>query len=115
MGPFSDYDSYDALGLAELVRAKQVSAEGLLDEAIARAERVNPKLNAIVYKRYDEARAEIRRGLSVGPFTGVPFALKDLGLALAGAPLTSGSRYFKDYVPVYDDEITTRFKAAGLS
>ncbi|HKE37909.1 MAG TPA: amidase, partial [Candidatus Baltobacteraceae bacterium] len=112
---FAEYDSYDALGLAELVRAKQVSAEELLDEAIARAERVNPKLNAIVYKRYDEARAEIRRGLSVGPFTGVPLAVKDLGPALAGAPLTSGSRYFKDYVPVYDDEIVARFKSSGFA
>src|SRR5262249_4794395 len=112
---FAEYDSYDALGLAELVRAKQVSAEELLDEAIARAERVNPKLNAIVYKRYNEARAEIRRGLSVGPFTGVPLAVKDLGPALAGAPLTSGSRYFKDYVPVYDDEIVARFKSSGFA
>lgn len=111
---FAEFDSYDALGLAELVRAKRISAEELLDEAIARADRLNPKLNAIVYRHYDEARAQIRRGLSVGPFTGVPFAIKDLGPALAGAPLTSGSRYFKEYVPDRDDEIVARFKAAGL-
>src|SRR5262249_9236006 len=89
--------------------------EELLDAAVARAESVNPHLNAIVYKRYDEARAEIRSGLSAGPFTGVPLAIKDLGPALAGAPLTCGSRDFKDYVPVFDDEIVARFKAAGFA
>lgn len=111
----ADYDSYDALELAELVRTKDVTAEELLDEAIARAERLNPKLNAIVYKRYDEARIEIRRGLPAGPFTGVPLAIKDLGPALAGAPLTGGSRYFKEYVPAFDDEIVSRFKASGFA
>jgi Asp-tRNA(Asn)/Glu-tRNA(Gln) amidotransferase A subunit family amidase len=115
MGSFSDYDRHDAVGLAQLVADKQVTPRELLDEAIARGERVNPRINALVYKRYDEAAAEIKRGLPAGPFSGVPFVLKDLGPALQGAPLTSGSRFFKEYVPVYDDEIVTRFKAAGFA
>lgn len=115
MTAFADYDRYDALGLAELVRTKRVAAEELLDEAIERAEACNPTLNAIVCKRYDEARVEIRRGFPTGPFGGVPFVAKDLGPALAGVPLTGGSRYFKDYVPSRDDEFFARVKRAGFT
>ena len=115
MKVFAEYDRYDALGLAELVRSKQVSPDELLEEAIVRAERANPYVNAIVAKRYDEARTDARRGLPDGPFTGVPFLMKDLGPAVAGIPFTSGSHYFKDYVPSHDDEIVARFKAAGLN
>ncbi len=110
-----EYGSYDALGLAELVRAKRVSAGELLEEAIARAERANPHINAIVCRRYDEARAAAQAGLPGGPFAGVPFLMKDLGPALAGSPMTSGSRYFRDYVPAVDDEFVTRVKAAGFN
>jgi amidase len=115
MPGFSDYDRYDALGLAELVRNKHLSAEVLLEEAIARVERVNPALNALVCKRFDEAREDARRGLPEGPFSGVPFLMKDLGPALAGSVMTSGSRYFKDYVPDYDDEFVRLAKAAGFN
>jgi amidase len=115
MSGFPDYDSYDALGLAELVRTEQVSAEELLDEAIARVERVNPQLNAMVSRRFESARDDARRGLPEGPFGGVPFAIKDLGPALAGLPMTSGSRYFKDYVPDRDDEFVARVKRAGFN
>lgn len=114
MAAFSDYGRYDALGLAELVRTKQVSAEELVDEAIARAERVNPQLNALVHRRFEQARDEAQAALPDGPFTGVPCVAKDLGPKLAGVPLTSGSRYFKDYVPDHDDEYFVRAKRAGL-
>src|SRR4051812_30025976 len=77
---FSDYDRYDGLGLAELVKARKVSAGELLDAALARVEQLNPTLNAIVYPMYDQARAAIAAGLPSGPFTGVPYLLKDLGL-----------------------------------
>ena len=53
---FTDYDKYDGLGLAELVKAKKVSAREVIDEAIRRAEAVNPKLNFLSQKVYDEAR-----------------------------------------------------------
>jgi amidase len=115
MGGFSDYDRYDALGLAELVRAKKIAAEELLDEAIARVERVNPELNALVCERFDEAREDARRGLPDGPFCGVPFLMKDLGPELAGSVMTSGSRYFAAYVPTHDDEYVIRTKRAGLN
>jgi Asp-tRNA(Asn)/Glu-tRNA(Gln) amidotransferase A subunit family amidase len=115
MAGFTDYDRFDALGLAELVRSKQASASDLLEEAIARVERVNPHLNALVSERFEQARDEARRGLPDGPFSGVPFVMKDLGPALAGLPMTSGSRYFRDYVPASDDEYVARVKRAGFT
>ena len=114
MSGFAEYDGYDALGLASLVRTKQVSPSELLEEAIARAERVNPQLNALICKLYDVARARAQ-DLPDGPFSGVPMLVKDLGPALAGAPMTSGSRYFRQYVPERDDEFVTRLKNAGFN
>ena len=55
-----DYDRFDATALAKLVREKQVSPAELLDAAIARTEAVNPRINAVVPRHYDEARAAIR-------------------------------------------------------
>ena len=75
---FKEYGSYDGIGLADLVRKKQVSAKELLDEAIARTARVDPEINAVVVKHYDDAKRQIDKGLADGPFTGVPFLLKDL-------------------------------------
>ena len=69
---FAEYDDYDGLGLAHLVRRGEVSPLELLEEAIARIERNNPKLNAVVYKAYDEAKATAKSKLPDGPFKGVP-------------------------------------------
>jgi amidase len=111
---FDEYLKYDALGLADLVRRKQVTPQELLESAIARIEAVNPKINAVVTKMYDEARRTIDGGLPDGPFKGVPFLLKDLGASYAGARATSGSRLFANYVPDYDSELVKRYKKAGL-
>jgi amidase len=75
---FKEYGDHDAVGLAALVRKKQVSAGELLDEAIERTTKVDPKINAVVVKHYDYAKRQIDQGLPDGPFTGVPFLLKDL-------------------------------------
>lgn len=114
MGKLKDYESYDALGLAELVRKGDVTASELLDEAIERVEAVNPKINAVVTKMYDEARKSIKSGLPDGPLGGVPFLLKDLGAYYKGVPTTSGSRFFADYIPDHDNELVIRYKKAGL-
>ncbi len=111
---FSDYGDYDALGLAELVRARQVSAEQLLAEALARIEASNPKLNAVTVHAEALARQAIAAGLPEGPFTGVPMLLKDLGQCCAGLPLTNGSRFSSQQPPDYDGNLTERYKRAGL-
>ena len=108
------YDATDAVGLGEAVTSGEVTPAELLDEAIARVERVNPTLNAIASRLYDSARERASAAFA-GPFAGVPFLAKDLGPELAGAPLTMGSRYFAQYVPAADHELFRRVKASGFN
>lgn len=114
MSGFSDYGNYDALGLAELVRTRKVSPLELVEEAISRIEAVNPQLNAVIHTMYDHARELARRELPSGPFTGVPFLIKDLVAAYAGEPMCMGSRAMRTYVPDRDSELVKRFRAAGV-
>jgi Asp-tRNA(Asn)/Glu-tRNA(Gln) amidotransferase A subunit family amidase len=100
--------------LANLVRRRQVSAEDLLDAAVARVEARNASLNAVVMKLYDYGRQAIAAGLPDGPLCGVPFLLKDLSAALAGLPTTRACQYFADAVPPEDSAQVKRLKRAGL-
>ena len=111
---FTEYGRYDALGLAELVRSGQVSPTELLDEALSRTAAVNPQINAVIHLMEGRARDAIAAGLPEGPFRGVPFLLKDLMTAYAGEPMRFGSRLFQNYVPAMDEELTRRYRAAGL-
>ncbi len=111
---FTEYGSYDAVGLAELVRNRQVSASELLDEAIARTIKVDPQINAVVVRHYDYARGQIDKGLPDGPFTGVPFLLKDLEF-LEGTRTTSGASIYKDHVAAHTSTLARRFLDAGLT
>ena len=111
---FKEYGNYDAVGLAELVRKKEVSAKELLDEAIARTAKVDPQINAVVVKHYDYAERQIERGLPDGPFTGVPFLLKDLDL-LEGTRTTSGATVLKDFVADHSGTLAQRFLDTGVS
>jgi amidase len=112
--PLPEYESYDAVGLAELVRSGDVTASELLDAALARAADRNPSLNAIVIDMEKEARAAIEEGLPEGPLTGVPFLLKDLHLLVSGTRTTNGSVLFQDQVPDHDSELVMRYRRAGL-
>jgi amidase len=113
-GGFPEYDKYDGLGLAELVRKKQVKPVELVEEAISRIEKLNPQINAVVYKLYEQARRSAIGAMPDGLFQGVPFLLKDLRASLQGVPLTNGSRFFKNYIPDHDSEIIRRFKKTGV-
>ncbi|MGD8297403.1 MAG: amidase family protein [Desulfobacterales bacterium] len=114
MSGFKEYDRYDGLGLAELVKKKEISSAELCEEAIARIEKINPKLNAVITPMYDLARKSVQQLLPEGPFSGVPFLLKDLLADFAGVPLTRGSRACRNYIPDHDSEMVQRFKNAGL-
>ncbi len=114
MGGFAEYERFDALGLAELVRKGETSAEELLDEAVARAEAINPRINAIVLPMYERARAAIAAGLPHGPFTGVPFLLKDLHAGYGGVTTTHGCGLFANAVADHDTDLVARYKQAGL-
>ena len=111
---FKEYGSFDAVGLAELVRNKEVTPKELLDEAIARTERIDPQINAVVVKHYDYAERQIEEGLPDGPFKGVPFLLKDLDL-LKGTRTTFGANVLKDDVADRSGTLAQRFLDAGLA
>ncbi|MEW6125454.1 MAG: amidase family protein [Acidobacteriota bacterium] len=91
----SEFASFDGLGLAELVRKKQVSPLELVEDALRHVERLNPKLNAVLPKLFDieKARDRARRGAGEGRFAGVPTMLKNL-IAYKDASITNGSRMF---------------------
>jgi hypothetical protein len=114
MSGFADYEQYDALGLADLVRRGKVGASDLLDAAIERVEARNPALNAVVTKLYDYGRRAIAEGLPDGPFRGVPFLMKDLTSALADVTMTRGSRFADTAPAAADSEHVKRLKRTGL-
>lgn len=112
--PFDDYVRYDATGLASLICSRDVSSAEVLETAIARAELVNPLINAIAEPLFEEARATAASPVA-GPFAGVPWAVKDLGTPVRGARATRGSRAFADQRAAEDSELVRRFRAAGLN
>ncbi|MGH6871310.1 MAG: amidase [Rhizomicrobium sp.] len=111
---FGEYGSFDGLGLAALVAGKQVSPADLLDEAISRAEALNPRLNAIVFKAYDLAREAAKTAPRDGLFAGVPTLLKDMRAGATGMPTRSGSRLCPPVPADHDSILVARFRKAGL-
>ncbi|CAM2063840.1 Amidase [Sulfidibacter corallicola] len=109
-----DYAQYDALGLAELVARGEVSPSELVEAAIARIERHNPTLNAVVTDMFEEARRVAAGPLPEGPFKGVPFLLKDLETVVKGVPMSMGSRACAGYIPGQDSEMALRLRRSGL-
>ena len=116
----SEYATYDGLGLAELVASGKVHPRELVDEAIARIERGNPRLNAVIHRMYESARktAELAPGSgpapATAPFRGVPFLAKDLVSSWKGEPMASGTRFLLGRVSDKDTELATRYRRAGL-
>ena len=115
MTPFAEYDRFDGTGLAKLVKDGKIKPAELCEEAIRRAESLNPKLNAIITRTYELARESAERLQPGTPFCGVPFLVKDVHHAIQGFPMACGSELLRDFVPQYDAEIVTRFKRAGVN
>ncbi|WP_428417907.1 amidase [Methylibium sp.] len=110
----SEYGKYDGLGLADLVRRKEVSPADLVDSAIDAIERLNPQVNCVVQKLRDHAMAEIRSGLPHGPFHGVPFLVKEFGMHFKGMTSSAGSRLAQGFRHEHDTVLMQRCRAAGL-
>jgi amidase len=104
----------DATGQAELVRTGQASPAELVDAAIARIEKLNPELNAVIHQLFERARAGAAGSLPDGPFRGVPILLKDLGAELKGTPFCEGSDFAGGYTSTVTQELTLRFQRAGF-
>jgi amidase len=106
----------DAVDQAALVHHGEVTALELLDAAIERIERIDPVLNAVVIRWFDQARDTARAALPDGRFRGVPFLIKDLFAGYAGQPITNGNLALKNASVVSDADTTlvSRFRRAGL-
>ena len=106
----------DATDQAALVRRGDASATELLEAAIERIESLDPALNAVIIRWFDEAR-DAAPHLPDGPFRGVPFLLKDLWAHYAGQPLTNGCQALKQTLPISptDTTLVSRFREAGLN
>lgn len=108
----------DAVEQARMVRAGEVTAAELVEAAIARIEALDPSINAVTARCFDEARAAAAdpAGLGDGPFAGVPTLLKDLGIQQQGLPYTMGNRALKEagWVSPRDTPMGRRFREAGF-
>jgi len=109
-----DYLAQDAVGLAALIARREITATEALEAALARAARLNPRLNAITMDLSDQARREAAAGDLGGPMAGVPFLLKDLGPDLADTPTTASCKLFAGEIAEADSPLAARYRAAGL-
>jgi amidase len=109
-----DFLFLDGTAQAELIRKKAVTPLELVEASIVRIEKLNPTLNALVVSMFEEARAAAAGAIPKGPFTGVPFLLKDFLVECAGAPMHEGSRFLQGFIPDEDSELVRRYKRAGL-
>jgi amidase len=112
---FATYFEKDGLALGDLVRRGEVTACELLEAAIARAEAVNPQINAFVWRGYDQARASAKSYKpDQQPFAGVPLVLKDLGGLCAGMPTRAGSSFVPDTPSTTDSYMVRCLRRAGF-
>jgi amidase len=108
------FNTLDGRGLAALVRKGEVSPAELLEVAVARVDSVDPQLNAVSERLYDQARTQAVNGRVIeGPFAGVPTFVKDMFTPMAGARMTSGSRALGEFRSDIDCEIVSRLRRAG--
>ena len=112
--PKSKYLEFDGLGLAELVRTKQVTPLELLEDAMAQLKMVNPQINAIASTFFGEAKKSIQTGLPDGLFTGVPFLLKDISFPVEGNVSSYGSKLFEGRICPSDSTAVARLRDSGL-
>jgi amidase len=108
------YPDYDATSLAELVQKKEVTAGEITEAAIARLERLNPKINAVIHKMYEKARLAAEEITGREPFAGVPILLKDIGQEIKDESITSGAKALRSYRSEEDASFVKRVRATGV-
>ncbi|MGI6709431.1 MAG: amidase [Dethiobacteria bacterium] len=108
------YQNYDAAGLAELVQKKEVTAAEIVESAIARLERLNPKINAVIHKMYEKARLAAEKITGKEPFAGVPMLVKDISQEMKGEPITCGAKSLRDCLAEEDATFVKRARATGV-
>jgi amidase len=112
----TDLSTLDATAQAELVRSGDASPLELVDAAIARIEKLNGELNAVIHPLYERARTHARGNLPDGPFRGVPIVVKDLDGELAGTPYHAGNKLLKEMgnVSTMTSYLFEKLEAAGF-
>lgn len=110
----SEYLGQDATGLAQMIRQKEVSATEVLEAAWEVIDAVNPSINAITRDARDVAHRDIEAGLPEGPFTGVPFVLKDEYLFYRDLPCDFASRLGSGTTADRTSTLLQRYLDAGL-
>ena len=109
-----EYNRRDAVGLAALVAAGEVTASEVVDMGMARIEATDRPVNGVVATCFDDALRDVGARLPVGPLAGVPYLVKDLNTWVRGMPATNGSRALAEFVPDRDAVLIERLRAAGL-
>jgi amidase len=107
--------NYDGLGLAELVKMKQVQPKELIEASINRIETLNPNLNAVIHKHYERALKESEGQSTEGTFSGVPMLLKDVNQELEGELMTYGSMGYQSIKAKEDSNFVKQLKKAGVN
>ncbi|WP_409275169.1 amidase family protein [Neobacillus sp. SCS-31] len=110
---FHEYKDYDGLGLAELVKKKEIHPRELVEEAIKKIEMLNPSLNAVINKMYEKGRLAAEETSDDGAFAGVPMLMKDITQEIEGEPLTSGSRSLQTYRAKRDSNFVRKVRETG--
>ncbi|WML38389.1 amidase family protein [Neobacillus sp. OS1-2] len=108
-----DYKRYDGMGLAELIKKKELQPKEILTEAIHTIEQQNPKLNAVINKFYQKVEKEAETIDLNGTFAGVPMLLKDIAQEIEGEKITSGSKAFQGYIAKADSEYVKQVRLTG--
>ncbi|CAM3573256.1 amidase [Aeromicrobium ponti] len=108
-----------AQNLAKAIHERELSVREVMEAHIKQIKRVNSQVNAIVslneevaLKEAAKADEALEAGKPVGPFHGLPIAIKDTHNAI-GFPATSGSLALRDHYPSEDDLIVERLRSAG--
>ena len=112
---FAEYEQFDALGLAELVRTGEVSPVEIIEESIKRASNVNKELNFIAHNSFELAREKASKfDQHKSPLAGVPWFAKELASSWEGLPWTNTVPYLQGCVAPRDSVIVERLKEAGV-
>ena len=110
----NEFACFDAIGLADQIRRKRVSASEVLEASIVSIDDLNPRLNAVICKLYAQARDQLSALNPESPLYGVPFLAKDLFAEIAGTPLHEGSEFLRGcYHSTQDSELVTRWRRGG--
>lgn len=113
------YSDRTIVEVAARLRQRRVSSIELTQDALARIEELNPRLNAFITvtaeQALHDARAaerEIRRGRYRGPLHGIPISIKD-NIWTRGVRTTAGSKILKEFIPPVDADVANRLRNAG--